>query len=273
MALGLIRRPRTLFGVGLVLLLGAAGTAVAPAVQAMTGLGSAAEDVRPGPTLTGGHAGYRISTEVMPDGSVVILRWNPCQTITYKVNVAALPAQLRPVVLAEVRTAFERLATASGLRFGDRGTTMEVPRSTSLDQQSAEIIVAVTDPSETDFPIGGGTLGFAGRSWYWWRHDAGTGASYGAGITRGFVVLDAGDVPGVPAGFGHGLSRGNLILHELGHAVGLGHAGIRTSLMYPELSSTSPSGYSDADRSGLALVGRRSGCLVIPVRLPAPDLS
>jgi hypothetical protein len=69
------------------------------------------------------------------------------------------------------------------------------------------------------------------------------------------------------------MSRGNLILHELGHAAGLGHAGTRTSLMYPELSSTSPNGYSDADRSGLALVGRRSGCLAIPVRLPAPDLS
>jgi hypothetical protein len=270
--LGELTRLRTLFGVLMVLMLGTAGTGAAPAVEAMTGLG-ATLTVRPGPAVTGPHASFALSTERMPDGSTLVLRWNPCQTITYKVNVAILPSRLRPAVVGEVRSAFTRLAKATGLRFAYRGLTSEVPRSTGLDAQSAEIVVAVTTPSGTDFPIGGGTLGYGGRAWYWWWRGAGSRISYGAAITRGFVVLDSSGARGLHAGFGRGLDRGNLLLHELGHTVGLDHAGSTTSLMYPELSSSSPNGYSAGDKAGLARLGRRAGCLAMPVELPAPDLS
>jgi hypothetical protein len=256
----------------LVVLLGAGGTAAAPAVEAMTGPGATLR-VAPGPAVIGPRASYRLSTERMPDGRVVVLRWNPCQTITFKVNVAVLPSRVRPVVHREIRSAFGQLAKASGMRFVDRGTTSEVPRSTNLDRQPAEIVVAVTTAGRTDFPIGGGTLGYGGRSWYWWWHDSGRQVRYGAVIARGFVVLDSRGIRGLRAGFGRGLGRGNLLLHELGHAVGLDHAGARTSLMYPELSSNSPNGYAAGDRAGLARAGRRAGCVPVPVRLPAPDLS
>jgi hypothetical protein len=261
-----------LLGILMVLAFGAASTGAAPAVEAMTGLG-ARLTVTPGPAVTGPSAGYRLSTERMPDGRTVLLRWNPCQSITYKINVGALPSRLRPAVLGEVRSAFGQLAKASGMRFSYRGTTTEVPRSGNLDRQSAEIIVAVTTPSRTDFPIGDGTLGYGGRSWYWWWRDSGSGIRYGAAITRGFVVLDSAGVRGLQGGFGRGVDRGNLVLHELGHAVGLDHAGARASLMYPELSSASPKGYAAGDRAGLARLGRRAGCLSVPVQLPSPDLS
>lgn len=266
-------RARAVLGIALALLLGAGGSGSASAVEAMTGLGATTGTVAPGPAVTGPRAGYQLSTERMPDGRTLVLRWNPCQTITFKVNVSALPEQVRPAVLAEVRTAFGRLASGSGLRFAYRGTTTEIPRSTSLDRQSAEIVVAVTTAGRTDFPIGHGTLGYGGRSWYWWWQQSGNRVTYGAAITRGFVVLDSAGIRGLRAGFGHGLDRGNLLLHELGHAVGLDHAGSRASLMYPELSSASPDGYAAGDRAGLTLVGRQAGCLVIPVSLPAPDLN
>lgn len=265
-------RLRTLSGILMVLTLGAAGTGAVPAVEAMSGMG-ATLTVRPGPAVTGPHASYALSTERMPDGSTVVLRWNPCQTITYKINVVRLPTGQRPVVLAEIRSAFTRLGKVSGLRFAYRGTTSEVPRSNRLETMSAEIVVAVTTPSATDFPIGGGTLGYGGRAWYWWWHDTGSRVSYGAAITRGFVVLDSSRLRELRAGFGRGLGRGNLVLHELGHAVGLDHAGTPASLMYPELSSASPSGYAAGDRAGLSRLGRRAGCLSIPVKLPSPDLT
>ncbi|HET9656450.1 MAG TPA: hypothetical protein VFP72_13925 [Kineosporiaceae bacterium] len=269
---GRTHRLRSVLGVLSLFVLGTAGTgAAAPAVSAMSGLRASAQ-VRPGPAITGPGSGYQLSTERMPDGRTVTLRWNPCQTITYKANVAALPGSLRPVVLGEIRAAVARLAKASGLRLDYRGPTSEVPRSTTLDQQSAEIVVAVTTPQRTDFPIGGQTLGYGGRSWYWWWHDAGFGTSYGAAITRGFVVLDATGVRELRAGFGPGVDRGNLLLHELGHAVGLDHAGSTTALMHSELTDTAPDGYSSGDRAGLARVGRNAGCIDIPVQLPAPDL-
>jgi hypothetical protein len=263
---------RGVAGVLSVLVLGAAGAGGAPAASAVSGFGASLR-VTPGPGITGPGSGYQLATERMPDGKTLVLRWNPCQTITYKVNVAALPASLRPVVLAEVRTAAGRLAAASGLTLAYRGTTSQVPRSTTLDQQSAEIIIAATTRGQTDFPIGGRTLGFGGRSWYWWWYDDGTKVSYGAAVTRGFVVLDAAGLGSLRPGFGRGLDRGNLIMHELGHAAGLDHAGSRASLMYPELAASAPDGYGPGDRAGLARLGRAAGCVTIPVQLPSPDLT
>jgi hypothetical protein len=264
------RRARTALGIALALLLGAGGSGSASAVEAMTGLGATTGSVAPGPAVTGPHAGYQLSTERMPDGRTLVLRWNPCQAITYKVNLSALAQPQREAVLGEDRTALGRLASVSGLRFAYRGATTEIPNSTSLDRQSAQIVVAVTTTGRTDFPIGHGTLGYGGRSWYWWWQQSGNRVTYGAAITRGFVVLDVAGLRGLRAGFGRGLDRGNLLLHELGHAVGLDHAGSRASLMYPELSPGSPDGYAAGDRAGLSRIGRRVGCLSIPASLPAP---
>lgn len=268
-------RVRGFLGVLSVLLLGAAGSGAAPALSALVALSAlpASLPVTPGPPVTGPKSSYQLSTERFPDGETIVLRWNPCQTITYKVNVTALPRALRPVVLAEVRTAVGRLAAASGLKFGYRGTTSEVPRSSSLERQSAEIVIAVTLPSRTDFPLGGKTLGYGGRSWYWWWSTSGSRTVYGAAITRGFVVLDAARLRSLPVGFGRGAHRGNLMLHELGHAVGLDHAGSRAMLMYPELAVGAPDGYAAGDRAGLRRLGRAAGCQSLPATLPSRDLS
>jgi hypothetical protein len=216
---------------------------------------------------------YRVSTHRLPDGRTVVLRWNPCQVITYRVNVAAVPARSRAAVLREARAAVAAVGRASGLRFRYRGTTTQVPRSTNLTQMSAELVIAVTSRTRTDFPIGGATLGYGGRAWYWWsRTDSGR-TSYAAAITRGFVLLDAAGLRRMHAGFGPGATRGNLMLHELGHAVGLDHPGSRSALMYPYLSARSPNGFSAADRAGLRVVGARAGCIAVPGTLPSRDLS
>ena len=63
------------------------------------------------------------------------------------------------------------------------------------------------------------------------------------------------------AGFGTGVRRGNLILHELGHVVGLNHVSNARLLMNPMLSSYTPNGYAAGDSAGLTVVGRRAGCI------------
>ena len=55
-------------------------------------------------------------------------------------------------------------------------------------------------------------------------------------IERGFVLIDPTSTAAYTAGFGTGVSLGALILHELAHAVGLGHVDDPDQLMYPTLT-------------------------------------
>jgi predicted Zn-dependent protease len=75
-------------------------------------------------------------------------------------------------------------------------------------------------------------------------------------------------VHGLDKGFNAGGSVGTLLLHELGHAVGLRHVSDDSQVMYPVIGKTSPAGYAAGDRTGLAKVGRGAGCMHTP-RLPA----
>lgn len=218
-------------------------------------------------------SGYRITTTRLPDGRTVAVRWNPCQTITYKVNVAAVPAARRAATLAEVRKAVSKVRAATGMRFTYRGTTSEVPRTNNLSGQSAELIVAVVRPSSTDFRIGGATVGYGGILWAQWASYRGVTLRYGAAVVRGYVVMDVGGFSRLSAGFGGGQSQGNALLHELAHAVGLDHATSRRQLMYPILRDSSPRGFASGDRAGLVRVGRRAGCISIPANVTPRDLS
>ena len=82
-----------------------------------------------------------------------------------------------------------------------------------------------------------------------------------AAIGRGFVVMNAGHNDIYRAGFGKGTTGGALLLHEIGHAVGLGHVGTTREIMYPTMLSRELSRYKEGDRTGLKRVGRPLGCI------------
>ena len=68
-------------------------------------------------------------------------------------------------------------------------------------------------------------------------------------ILGGGVVLRAGeDLANV---FGPGANEGNVLLHELGHAMGLDHVDFPGQQMNPSLNETGPDGYAPGDRAGL----------------------
>jgi len=227
---------------------------------------AAASALSAGSTTASAPAGFALERTTLADGRSSVLRWNPCQVITYKINVDAVPgaAQKKAVVL-EIRTAVGRLAIAAGLRYLYRGATTEVPRTTTIDRQSAELVIAVTTPDRTDIGIGHQVLGFGGYHFWRWSGASSKGTpADGAAIARGWVVLDRTGWLALPPGFGAGIHRGNVILHELGHTVGLDHVGDRHQLMYPTLLASGPNGYAAGDRAGLARVGRSAGCIAIP---------
>ncbi|AGL18232.1 cell wall-binding repeat 2-containing protein [Actinoplanes sp. N902-109] len=101
------------------------------------------------------------------------------------------------------------------------------------------------------------------------------GASYAPGhtaagaealiIDHGMVLLDAARTATMPRGFGAapGGTTGQLLLHELGHAVGLAHPLLDDprEIMYPRLTSRA-TGLGAGDLAGLRAVGGSAGCLV-----------
>lgn len=245
-----------------------AGGAVAPvSVRVASGehgesLAVTAGPLRRLPEPVASGRSYAVATTKLANGRPIALRWNPCQEITYQVNVSAVPRAHRQAVSREIRVAVLRLAAATGLRFRYRGDTVAVPRTTTVDAQRAELVIAVTIPSRTDFPIGSGMLGYGGyRFWQWSTPAAPAG---NAAIARGWVVLDRAGVMRLKPGFGAGTTRGNVMLHELAHSVGLEHVADPRQLLYRTLTPRAPAGYGPGDRAGLRQVGRASGCIAVP---------
>jgi hypothetical protein len=176
-----------------------------------------------------------------------LVRWDPCSTITWKVNLALAPAG----ALAQVQQAVATLSAATGLRFAFGGTTTSVPTSTWLDKSTAKgtLLVAWAPTTTTDL-FQAGAIGEGG----WWATTSSAAATT-ASIQRGFVVLDPTSTASLASGFGSGASLGAVLLHELGHAVGLQHVQDRSQVMYPTVGPWSTARYAPGDLAGLAAVG------------------
>jgi hypothetical protein len=225
---------------------------------------------------TANPSAYSLSRQTFPDGREVVARWNPCQSaVTYKVNLkyAAKTKAGRIKALKDVKQAAARLSSATGITFRYRGTTTVIPKdagskSWGARQTNAEIVISWVKQSTK-----AGRSNLLGRSGSGWAAGSG-GYSYKfwrvgdepwRGVTgRGFVVLDSAQNKKFKAGFGSGTTRGDLLLHELGHVVGLNHVTATSQVMYPTIRKHPVSGYAEGDRTGLAQLGRQAGCISVP---------
>ncbi|HEY5183502.1 MAG TPA: cell wall-binding repeat-containing protein [Actinomycetes bacterium] len=180
------------------------------------------------------------------------LRWNPCAPIGYRVN----PGSLGSGVLTDVQAALARISAASGLSFSYAGTTTFVPSSTNTASAPAALVVAVAGPTQTDL-YASGAIGEGG----WSASGVSNGSSWVWKLVHGYVVIDPASTATTTAGFAQGDDRGPLLLHEIGHAVGLNHVTDPLEIMYPVLSPTGPVGYGAGDLAGLQAVGSSGGCI------------
>lgn len=218
-------------------------------------------------------ATYSLASSTTSTGQKLPMRWNPCQPgITYKVNVslAGSTSSARAAALADVKKSFDILGSATGMTFTFTGTTSYIPDGRSWStEQPAEIVVAWVNPTRTKTSsslLGTDSNGrpVAGTGGYSFKQWAYPGEPWTGAIGRGYVVLNALENKTVRPGFGKGITRGNLLLHELGHVVGLEHVSSTSELMYPVLISRPSAGYHDGDRAGLAKVGMQAGCIDVP---------
>jgi hypothetical protein len=216
----------------------------APAVKAPAAAPAA-------PVYSGGAASS-YTLNYASNGAVV--RWNPCRTITYKVNLALAPAG----ALATTQQAVANVAAAAGLTMTYTGTTDEIPSKSSAPTSADIVIGWAARGSTSALPAGGSEAGEGG----WFSSGVSNdGAHWTWQIVGGFVALDTGQMNLFSPGFGSGTRLGTLLEHETMHALGLGHTQDRADIMYPIISSSSPGVLAAGDRAGLAKVGAAAGCV------------
>ena len=187
------------------------------------------------------------------------VRWNPCETISYAVNTDGATSSIKP----DLHEALARVTRATQIEFVSVGTTEEtflrayqrmryrgVIRKAELiiiwvdhgDYQ--EILRRLHDPRPS--------IAFA-------KTMAGLYADQDQ-YFGGIIVMDAEATS--QRGFGHSYAHGSVLLHELGHIMGLDHVKDPDQLMY---SGRHPNyGLQDfgaGDLEGLRRIGMDAGCL------------
>jgi len=229
-------------------------TALPPAPTPTTTATPAASPPTAGSTSTGSATDFAfMSTNA--DGSPA--RWNPCRPVTWRLDPLAAP----PGALQDVQAALGAVGAASGLTFLYAGGTADRPFLSAAHTDGEDLLVGFGTALDYPTRLTGATIGVGGFSSAATEVDGVVGPWE---IVSGDIVLRSPVVPS--AGGGPGESFVNLVLHEVGHTVGLGHVGATDEIMNPVLSPATPDGLAAGDRAGLAAVGAAGGCFASPVR-------
>jgi hypothetical protein len=222
-------------------------TTTSPALAATVGTTSTV----PLAALT--SASYRFSSVL--DGQPV--RWNPCQAIHWKANVARGPVGGLDVLKAAVA----HIAYVTKTTWVYDGATTTVPTTAYLPKTPTNVnkpvVIGWTDGTASDLlrykPAA--VLGMTRTVWF----GVDDGMGHRVAATRAAVVaLDRTDrlpLRGVQ-------SWSATALHELGHVMGLDHPADTHQLMAATLPNVAT--LQTGDETGLHRVGRDAGCVNIP---------
>jgi hypothetical protein len=177
------------------------------------------------------------------------VRYSPCRRISIRVNDRLEPAAASGLV----REAATHVSAVTGLRITVDGTSTQLPDWTAADSAHtwsnsgpAQVLVAWTTPSQ-DRKLRGRPAGVGGST----AHPGPNGA---VRYAHGAVSLDTPVLARMltrPNGRAHVRA---VILHELAHAVGLGHVDDPRELMYED--NVGLTSFGPGDLQGLALLGQ-----------------
>lgn len=206
--------------------------------------------VRPGYTPSGRATQFRYLMREMS-------RWNPCQPIGWRVNTQ----QATPGALRDARIAFAKLTQATGFRFVYRGSTGIVPQWEDTENSypaDTQIVIAWARKSQSSLFRFDPSADAFGNPYYIPGYRNGDGTPSWR-IASGGVVIDS--RLKVKAGYGTGITRGDLLLHELGHVMGLDHFDSGGEMMNPVMTF-GVARYGRGDLAGFEQRGAELGCLI-----------
>lgn len=192
---------------------------------------------------------------LQPDGSPV--RWNPCEPIRWVLDPDHAPEQGREAL----SLAMARITAVSGLEFEFVGMTDELPdaeRSLVTEGPDgprwAPVLISWVPADSIDLPLSDMERGVA--------VPVAVREGGDRVFVTGQVVLNA-DKTLLPMFEDRHASWGAVLLHELGHLVGLDHVSDPEQLMAPT-PGFGEVRFGDGDRAGLEAVGTAAGCLSVP---------
>lgn len=174
--------------------------------------------------------------------------YSPCRPLHYVVNAALAPEGAERLVEDAIRT----MSRATGIRFVDDGPTAEAPSPSRVPYQQdaygerwAPLLIAWTTPEQAP-QLAGPVIGTGGSTHF----------SFGDGpksFVTGSLELDAPQIAEDLNRMDGSAYATAVILHELGHVMGLEHVDDPVQLMYPEIGA--PDGLAAGDLNGLYELG------------------
>lgn len=186
----------------------------------------------------GGHFRF-VATQ---RGSDEPVGWSPCQEIHFVINSEGAPPEYERLV----RDGIEELSDRTGLAFVDDGSSDDRSFQDRIDAAGNALPVLIGWADEAEVPeLADDVAGLGGAT-------AVERAGLRAYVT-GMVVLDTDTFDDLVSTEAAESVQLALLLHELGHLVGLDHVADRGEIMYGE--GVTRTSYGTGDRRGLAQLG------------------
>lgn len=186
----------------------------------------------------------------LQNDSIDPVAYDPCRPIKIVVNGRTAPAEGQRLLTEAV----DRVSVVTGLKFEIEGVTDEPPSAERnvfqrdrYGNRWAPILVAWTDPKEFA-ELEGDIAGVGGSSW------VETSSENVKVYVSGQVALDGPQLADLIDNESAESAR-SVILHELGHLVGLDHVDDKSQVMNPE-GDPDITEYQAGDRAGLARLGQ-----------------
>lgn len=205
-------------------------------------------------SLASRSTSYSFSTVI--DGKPV--RYDPCTPIHWTSSTARGPAG----GLQVLQEAVARVAAVSGTTWVYDGPAAAEPHTSQLPTAPAAsyppINIGWSDASRSDVLARAdkSSLGVASNKWFGLQYADG---SKKAKMVGSVIALDRTKQLALRGG----MSWKTVALHELAHAMGLGHVNDNDQLMDVGLSWTLTD-LQNGDRAGLGALGRAAGCVTVP---------